>query len=68
MRCSPISRLSAGLRLLVGRRIGVRHDYEPIALIWTGLKATEPIADPVFEIDGFQGLGQGATSSIAPPR
>src|SRR5215813_9868927 len=25
------------LRLLVGRRIGVRHDYEPIALIWTGL-------------------------------
>src|SRR5215831_9038189 len=47
------------LRLLVGRRIGVRHDYEPIVLIWTGLKATEPIADPVFEIDGFQGLAQG---------
>jgi len=23
------------------------------------LKATEPIADPVFEIDGVQGLGQG---------
>jgi hypothetical protein len=45
------------LRLLVGCRIGIGYHREPIALIWTGLKATEPIADPVFEIDGFQGLG-----------
>jgi hypothetical protein len=55
------------LRLLIGRLVGVLHNDEPVSGIWAGLKAAQPIGDPVFEIDGLQLLGQG-TSSMVPPR
>jgi len=47
------------LRFLIGGRIGVLHDNEPVSRVRACLKATQPIGNPVFEIDGFQGLGQG---------
>ena len=47
------------LRLLIGHLVGVLHNDEPVSDIWAGLKATQPIGDPVFEIDGLQLLGQG---------
>jgi hypothetical protein len=33
--------------------------HKPVSDIWAGLKATQPIGYPVFEIDGLQLLGQG---------
>jgi len=32
------------LHLLVGRRVGVRYDCNPVSFIRTGLEATEPVA------------------------
>ena len=46
------------LRLLIGRLVGVLHNDEPVSDIWAGLKAAQPIGDPVFELDGLQLLGQ----------
>jgi hypothetical protein len=36
------------------------HSYdEPVSDIWAGLKAAQPIGDPMFEIGGLQFLGHG---------
>ena len=56
------------LRLLIGRRVGVLHNDEPVSCIWAGLKAAQPIGDPVFEIVGLKVFAKGATSSMVPPR
>ncbi|MGC2318435.1 MAG: hypothetical protein WA615_18400 [Bradyrhizobium sp.] len=47
------------LRLVIGRLVGVLHNDEPVSDIWAGLKAAQPIGDPVFELGGLQLLGQG---------
>ena len=56
------------LRLLIGRLVGVLHNDEPVSGIRAGLKAAQPIADPVFEIVAFRAFAKGATSSTVPPR
>src|SRR5436190_17071522 len=45
------------LRPLIGRLVGILHNDEPVSDIWAGLKAAQPIGDPVFEIGGLQLLG-----------
>ena len=50
---------NSGLHLLIGRLVGVPDNDEPVSDIWAGLKAAQPIGDPVFELGGLQLLGQG---------
>ena len=58
------------LHVLIGRLVGVLHNDEPVSDIWAGLKLTQPIVDPVFEVDGLQSVGQwrhfvdGATTIV----
>ena len=50
MRYFGVAGPTSTLRLIVGRRVGVLHDDQPVSDIWAGLKAAQPIVDPVSQV------------------